>query len=69
MNKESLEDFQEGLAEYLDTRKKADLLDKIELLLNLIKITNPDDYEENIQVLEEHRKKKLLLERKKDEEF
>lgn len=66
MNKESLEDFQEGLGNYLDSRKNIALIDKVELLINLIKLTNPNDYEENIQVLEKHRIKKLRLKKEED---
>lgn len=61
MNKESLEKVQEKIAELLNNTD-IDTIDKIELLINLIHFLNPETYEENIQVLEEHRKLKLTKE-------
>lgn len=66
MDKESLEKFQDGLTEYLDSRG-INIVDKVELLINLIRLTHPDSYEDNIETLEKERIKRLRLERKNDE--
>ena len=65
MNKESLEIVQEKIADLLNNTK-IDTIDKIELLINLVHFLDPDNYEENIQVLEENRRLKLKLDNEDD---
>ena len=62
MNKESLEIVSSRLHEIIDD-PRINLFDKIELIINLSNILNPDDYEENIKILEKHRIKKLKLDK------
>lgn len=62
MENKSIDEFIEHLGEYINSLN-IDTLDKIELLINIVHFLN--DYEENIQVLEEHRKLKLI--RKEDD--
>ena len=59
MNDSSIEEFTEHLGEYLDSLN-IDTIDKIELLINLVHFMS--EYKENLQVLEEHRIKKLKIE-------
>lgn len=59
MNDSSIEEFTEHLGEYLDSLN-IDTIDKIELLINLVHFMS--EYKENLQVLEEHRRLKLLRE-------
>lgn len=66
MDKESLKKFQDGLAEYLDSRD-INIVDKVELLINLVTLTHPDSYSDNIEVLKKERIKRLELERKNDD--
>lgn len=59
MNKESLEILKKDLHTFVD-KPEIPIYDKVELLINLYHILN--NYEENIQVLEEHRRLKLTKE-------
>ena len=59
MNDSSIEEFTKHLGEYLDSLN-IDTIDKIELLINLVHFMS--EYKENLQVLEEHRIKKLKIE-------
>ena len=59
MNDNSIEEFTEHLGEYIDSLN-IDTIDKIELLINLVHFMS--EYKENLQVLEEHRIKKLKIE-------
>lgn len=52
MDKESLEKVQDKIADLLNN-VDIPIIDKIELLINLMHFLN--DYEDNIRVLEEHR--------------
>ena len=60
MEKESLKIVSDRLHELVD-HPDINILDKAELIINLSHFLNPDTYEENIKVLEEHRKKNLVL--------
>lgn len=62
MENKSINEFSEHLGEYINSLN-IDTLDKVELLINIIHFLN--DYKENTQVLEEHRKLKLI--RKEDD--
>lgn len=59
MENKSLEEVIDHLGEYINSLN-IDTIDKIELLINLIHFLN--NYRENLQVLEEHRKLKLIRE-------
>ena len=50
MNKESLEKVQEKVVELLNNTD-IELVDKVELLINLIHFLNPEEYENNIKKL------------------
>lgn len=65
MNKESLEIVSKKLHLLVDD-KTINIIDQAELIINLSHFLNPDTYEENIQVLEEYRIKKLKLDKKED---
>lgn len=59
MNKESLEVVKERLHLLVDD-PRVDMFDKIELLINLLNVL--ENYDENMKVLEQHRKLKLKRE-------
>jgi hypothetical protein len=65
MNKESLEIVSEKLHLIIDD-PRVPIYDKTELIINLSHFLNPDTYEENIQILEQHRIKKLKIDKKED---
>ncbi len=56
MEKESLQILSEKLHILVDD-PRIPIFNKVELIINLLHFLNPNDYEENIQVLEEHKKK------------
>lgn len=60
MDKESLKIVSDKLHILVDD-PRINILDKAELIINLSHFLNPDTYEDNIKVLEEDRKKKLIL--------
>lgn len=51
MERESLEIVQESIANMVDVLD-IPIYDKIELLINLVHFLNPDEYENNIKVLQ-----------------
>lgn len=61
MDKESLKIVSDKLHILVDD-PRINILDKAELIINLSHFLNPDTYEGNIEVLEEHRKKLILKE-------
>ena len=53
MTKESLEKIQDKVFEIVDS-SDIEIIDKVELLINIVNFLDPDKYEDNIQVLREH---------------
>lgn len=51
MNKESLEIVQDKVVNLLNNTN-IDIVDKVELLINLVSFLNPDEYDENIKILQ-----------------
>ena len=62
MNKESLKIASDKLYILVDD-PRIPIIDKIELIKNLVLLLNPEDYEDNMIALEKERIRKLALKR------
>lgn len=58
MKKQSLLAIKEAINEYLADKSEIEQQDRIELYINLNKFLEPKQYEENVKVLNIHRRKK-----------
>lgn len=59
MNKESLEIVQDKVVNLLNNTN-IDIVDKVELLINLVSFLNPDEYDENIKILQKKRNNDII---------
>lgn len=59
MERESLEKVQDKVFELVDDTS-IPILDRAELLINLINFLNPEEYEENIKVLQKKRNNDII---------
>ena len=53
MTRENLEKIQDKVFNLVEA-SDIDIIDKVELLINIINFLNPDKYEDNIKTLREH---------------
>jgi len=58
MKKQSLLEIKQAINEYLADKSEMEQQDRVELYINLNKFLEPKQYEENIKVLELHRRNK-----------
>lgn len=62
MKPESLVIFQDNIIKLLSSDSlKINATDKLELMLNINRFLEPEDYDDNIRVLSENQKKKSLV--------
>ena len=59
MERESLEKVQDKVFELVDDTS-IPILDRAELLINLINFLNPEEYEDNIKVLQKKRNNDII---------
>lgn len=59
MERESLEIVQENIANMVDVLD-IPIYDKIELLINLVHFLNPEEYEDNIKVLQKRKENDII---------
>ena len=59
MEKESLEIVSEKVVDMLN-HAEIETIDKIELLVNLMHFLNPDEYEDNIKVLQKKKENDII---------
>lgn len=59
MERESLEKVQDKVFELVDDTS-IPILDRAELLINLINFLNPEEYEENIKVLQKKKENDII---------
>jgi hypothetical protein len=59
MERESLEIVQENIANMVDVLD-IPIYDKIELLINLVHFLNPEEYEDNIKVLQKKKENDII---------
>lgn len=60
MDKESLIKAREIIVAAMNTTNDIQLIDKLELVINLNMLLSPDNYDDDIQLLRENQKKKVL---------
>lgn len=65
MNKESLEIAKDKIYQIVDD-ERIPIIDKVELLINIINFLSPEEYEENIKVLRKHKNELEKRYEKKD---
>ena len=59
MEKESLEIVSEKVVDMLN-HAEIETIDKIELLVNLMHFLNPDEYEDNIKILQKKKENDII---------
>lgn len=59
MERESLEIVQDKVVNLLNNTN-IDIVDKVELLINLVSFLNPDEYDENIKILQKKRNNDII---------
>ena len=59
MERESLEKVQDKVFEIVDDTR-IPIMDRAELLINLISFLNPDEYEENIKILAKNKENRKI---------